>query len=99
MFKHPKDVDMTYLQHMLFALTLSLNFLLLSFKSFVHAIVPSLFLSDASDFIKERYKDFEERIRCKYCDCKCDECSCDCKCKKCNPGSCIGACRNGGCKC
>ena len=52
-FKHPRKVNMTYTKHMLLSLNISHTFLKSSFKSFIHAIIPSLYETSASDCVKD----------------------------------------------
>ena len=50
---HPKSNDMTYFEHMRFALSLSVGFLIIGVLSIVHAIFPFLFKDYASSFAEE----------------------------------------------
>ncbi len=50
--KHPKENNMTYLQHMIISLSLSSNFFIASIEAFVHAFFPFLFTTSSSDTVK-----------------------------------------------
>ena len=49
----PKNVCMTYFQHFIFSMKLSFHYCLYSYKAFVHAIIPSLYITSSSDSVKE----------------------------------------------
>lgn len=84
--KHPKEVDMTYIEHLMFALKLSALFFLLSIVSLTHAVFPFLFTKTASNLIKELHMELSEKRACgECCCCKTKECKCkhcDCCCEK-----------------
>tara|TARA_E500000178_G_C17031199_1_gene760659 strand:- start:42 stop:326 length:285 start_codon:yes stop_codon:yes gene_type:complete len=48
---HPKEVCMNYYTHFNFSLKLSIVLLTASGKAFVHAIIPSLYITSTSDTI------------------------------------------------
>jgi len=50
--KHLKDVNMTYMEHGMFAWMLALKLFLLSLISLVHGIFPFIFTRMVSDGIK-----------------------------------------------
>jgi len=50
--KHLKDVNMTYMEHGMFAWILALKLFLLSLISLVHGIFPFIFTRMVSDGIK-----------------------------------------------
>ena len=52
MFKHLKDVNMTYFEHMKFSLFLSFTFLKASFDAFVHAIYPDILVTSSTDTLE-----------------------------------------------
>ena len=52
MFKHLKDVNMTYFEHMKFSLFLSFTFLKASFGAFVHAIYPDIFITSSTETLE-----------------------------------------------
>lgn len=64
MFSHPKNVCMTYLKHCKFSLYLSYNFAKASYKAFVHAFIPDVYITDSSDIIQKLDKDMKQ-IGCK----------------------------------
>jgi len=51
-FDHPNKVCMTYFQHAIFSSSLGISLLAASFKAFIHAIIPSLFITSSSDLVK-----------------------------------------------
>jgi len=53
MFAHPKKVCMTYLSHFQFSSKLSVLFLIASFKAFVHAVIPDIYITSSSDSVNE----------------------------------------------
>ena len=53
MFAHPKNVCLTYLSHLQFSSKLSILFLIASFKAFVHAVIPDIYITSSSDTINE----------------------------------------------
>ncbi len=52
-FIHPNNVCMSYFEHFKFSMSLSVSFLVGSFKAFMHAIIPSMFITSSSDLIKD----------------------------------------------
>ena len=52
MFKHLKDVNMSYFAHMKFSLFLSFTFLKASFTAFVHAIYPDIFITSSTETLE-----------------------------------------------
>ena len=52
MFKHLKDVNMSYLGHMKFSLFLSFTFLKAAFGAFVHAIYPDILVTSSTDTLE-----------------------------------------------
>lgn len=59
--KHPKKVGETYFQHFGKSISFCFTFLLLSLKSFIHAIFPFLFEYSASSKIKELHDCMQKR--------------------------------------
>ena len=51
MFRHPKNVCLTYTQHLKFSMYLSFEFLKASACAFVHGLIPDLFVTHSSDTI------------------------------------------------
>lgn len=52
LFNHPKQVCMTYTEHMKFSLGLSLDFAKASGAAIIHAFFPDFFITNSSDTIK-----------------------------------------------
>lgn len=52
MFKHLKDVNMTYFDHMKFSLFLSFTFLKATFGAFIHAIYPDILVTSSTDTLE-----------------------------------------------
>ena len=59
--EHPKSVGETYFQHLFNSLRYTFTFLLLFFITFIHAILPFLFVRTASDIVCEMSADMECR--------------------------------------
>ena len=53
--RHPRSVGLTYLQHARRALGMAVELLGVSCKLVVHAAVPALFETSASDMVRRRY--------------------------------------------
>ena len=53
MFSHPKNVCMTYTEHMKFSLQLSKDFFIGSFKAFIHAFYPDAYITSTTDILNE----------------------------------------------
>ena len=49
MFNHPSKVCMTYYSHMKFSLYLSSKLAECSFKAFIHALYPDIYITHTSD--------------------------------------------------
>ena len=52
-FAHPNNVCISYLEHLIFSIVLSFSLLLGSLKAFVHAIIPSMFITSTTDLVKD----------------------------------------------
>ncbi len=52
MFKHLREVNMTYLDHMKFSLFLSFTFLKATFGAFIHAIYPDILVTSSTDTLE-----------------------------------------------
>ena len=52
MFNHPREVCMTYWEHLSFSMHLSYDFAKASIGAFVHALLPPLFLTHSTDTIQ-----------------------------------------------
>jgi len=69
-FKHLKDSNMDYLEHMLASLNYSFILFLSCIKSLIHAFIPDLFVTSTSEciieinnkLIRHNKKDFEKRF-------------------------------------
>jgi len=48
-FSHPNSVCLSYFKHMKLSLTFSYLMLFGSFKSIIHAFIPSLFITSTND--------------------------------------------------
>ena len=59
--EHPNNVGETYFQHMKVALKYSLTFFGLGIVAFIHSIFPFMFVTTASDKVKELYSSFKPR--------------------------------------
>jgi len=52
MFKHLREVNMTYFDHMKFSLFLSFTFVKASFCAFIHAIYPDILVTSSTDTLE-----------------------------------------------
>ena len=52
MFKHLKDVNMSYIAHMKFSLFLSFTFFKAAFGAFIHAIYPDILVTSSTDTLE-----------------------------------------------
>jgi hypothetical protein len=48
-FKHLDDVDMTYYEHLKFAMDLLYNIEIMAVKTFFHALMPNIFETGTTD--------------------------------------------------
>lgn len=48
---HPQEHNITYIQHMVISLTLSMNFFVASIQALIHAFFPFIFETSSSDTI------------------------------------------------
>ena len=53
LFRHPKQVCMTYFQHAKLSLNFSFIFFKASLEAFIHAIYPDICVTSTSDTIKQ----------------------------------------------
>ena len=51
MFSHPKEVCMTYVSHMFFALEIAIVLSIAAAKSVVHAFLPDTFITSTTDLV------------------------------------------------
>ena len=56
MFNHPKNVCMTYFEHLLLSMNFAKIFAIASMKAFLHAIYPDIYISSTSDAIDDIQK-------------------------------------------
>lgn len=59
--KHPKSVGESYFTHFAKALNFCFQLLMLSLKTFVHAIFPFIYVDAASSKIKQMNKEMQQR--------------------------------------
>lgn len=50
--EHPAENNVSYFQHMIISLNISVTFLLASSQAFVHAFLPFMFKTTSTDTIK-----------------------------------------------
>lgn len=50
---HPRDVCMTYIDHLWFSLGMAYTFALSAIKAVVHAFVPGWYITSTSDCVEE----------------------------------------------
>ena len=60
LFRHPKEVCMTYWQHARLSFNFSYMFLKASKEAFIHAIYPDKYITSTTDTVKEITKILEE---------------------------------------
>jgi len=63
--QHLEQANEHYFEHMIIALKISLKLLIAAVMTFMHALLPSLFQSNASNRIKELYSFIENRNKIK----------------------------------
>jgi len=59
--KHLEQANESYFEHMVIALKISFELLIGSLMAFMHALLPSVFTSSASNKIKKLYSFIESR--------------------------------------
>ena len=59
--KHLEQANESYFEHMIIALKISFELLIGSLIAFIHALLPSVFTSSASNKIKKLYSFIESR--------------------------------------
>ena len=64
LFKHPKEVCMTYWQHARLSFNFSYMFLKASKEAFIHAIYPDKYITSTTDTVNE-IKDILEKSGCR----------------------------------
>ena len=60
MFRHPKNVCMTYFTHMRFSLYLSYSFFRGFIAALIHAIYPDILVTYSSDLINKLSRDMRQ---------------------------------------
>jgi len=61
--KHPEDVGFTYFQHMRWALTRATQFFLCGLACVIHSVFPFVFVTTASEYIKDLHEKFEGQYK------------------------------------
>ena len=51
MFTHPAKVCMTYFEHFKLSMGFSITFAVASFKAFVHAIIPDIYIASTTNTV------------------------------------------------
>lgn len=51
--RHLNDVDMTYIQHLVFALSLSRKLSIGAIRGLIHGLFPGLYVTSVSDLVAE----------------------------------------------
>ena len=59
MFKHPKEVCMSYLEHCMLSLKFSYMLFVGSIKALTHAIYPDMYVTSTSDLLVDIKKKME----------------------------------------
>lgn len=52
-FIHPENVCMSYIKHLCLSMNFSKKLFISSIKAFIHAIIPSLYITSTSDLVDE----------------------------------------------
>lgn len=60
LFKHPKNVCMTYRQHFNFSIGFSYILFIGSIKAFAHSIYPDIYVTSTGDLVKQLTKSLDE---------------------------------------
>ena len=53
MFSHPKNVCMSYIDHLKHSMKFSYMFFIAAYKSFVHALIPDVYITSTTDTVDE----------------------------------------------
>lgn len=53
MFKHLKEVNMTYFNHLKFSMSLSMDLFVGSIKAFIHAIYPDICTESTTNLLRD----------------------------------------------
>jgi|TARA_B100000767_G_scaffold77414_1_gene74089 hypothetical protein len=59
--KHLDDAGESYIQHLMFALNISIKLLIAGIQCFLHALVPSIFKKSGSNAIRTLYNKINNR--------------------------------------
>ena len=59
--KHLDDAGESYIQHLMFALNISIKLLIAGTQCFLHALVPSIFKKSGSNAIRALYNKINNR--------------------------------------
>ena len=59
--KHLDDTGESYIQHLIFALNISIKLLIASVQCFLHALVPGIFKKSGSNAIRTLYNKINNR--------------------------------------
>jgi len=51
--KHPREHNVTYIQHFMISLNFAKTFLIASIKAIIHAFIPTLFITSSTDCIED----------------------------------------------
>tara|TARA_Y100001958_G_C21243891_1_gene572875 strand:+ start:2922 stop:3125 length:204 start_codon:yes stop_codon:yes gene_type:complete len=63
LFHHPKEVGMTYFEHMLFSLSLAGKFGYACILAIIHALYPDAFVTSSTDAVNEIGAKIKERSK------------------------------------
>ena len=63
LFHHPKEVGMTYFEHMLFSLYLAGKFGYACILAIIHALYPDAFVTSSTDAVNEIGAKIKERSK------------------------------------
>ena len=59
--KHLKNIDESYIQHLIFALNISIRLLIAGVQCFLHALVPGIFEKSGSNAVRTLYNKINKR--------------------------------------
>lgn len=62
-FKHLDDVNMTYIEHLEFALSLCSTMINGSVKTFFHALLPNIYVTSATDTLLILKEKMDKKIK------------------------------------
>ena len=64
LFSHPKQVCLSYYQHMCFSLYISKKLFIGSIQAFIHSIYPDVFVTSTTELLTECNREME-KIGCR----------------------------------